>query len=104
MPKTFLEIQFRSHKKHNPDFNIIEGRLDKDTIICYTRRVKFDTSKGEAEQPIEMLEVYRGGNYVIGSTKSNYSRVYTKQEEYPQKYLDAWLELKSLYIKYALLD
>ena len=98
------DIKFLSHKKHNPDFNIVTGRFDKDTIICYSRRIKFDHTKSEEEQPIEIMEIYKGINYVIGPKIKSYSRVYRKVKDFPIKYLKAWEELKSLYTKYALLD
>jgi hypothetical protein len=91
--ESFLEVKFNSHKNHNPYTDIVEGKLDKDTMMTYCITVKDD---GKIPIGTESMELYIGDNYVLGSTKKSYSRHYAV-DKIPSKYKKLWLELKELY-------
>ena len=90
----FVEVKFNSHKNHNPYADIVEGKLDKDTMITYGIYVK-DSTK-EIPAGTEFMELYVGENYVVGSSKRSNSRYYTV-DKIPAKYKKLWLELKEMY-------
>jgi len=80
-------IQFNSYKNHNPHCDIMQANLDKDTLITWG--VHLDSG-------MEFSEVYAGKNYVIGSSKNNYSRYYLINDV-PEKYKCHIKELKQIY-------
>lgn len=86
----FVRLKFNSHKKHNPNYDILEGHLDKDSFITYTIAVKGNNVGKES------MEYYGGQNYVVGSNKRSSSRHYNVSD-IPEKYKSSWLELKRLY-------
>ncbi len=88
---TFKSVVFNSHTVHNPDCDIIEGHLDVDTMITYGVYVKGDKTGSE------FMEYYSGENYVHGSKKKSFSRVYHDLEKIPTKYKNKLRELKTIY-------
>lgn len=86
----FKKIYFNSHKNHNPDTDIVVGRIDDDSEMTYHIGVK-GKDKG-----IEGMEYYKGENYVVGSNKKSSSRNYPK-DQIPEKYKKAWKILKNEY-------
>lgn len=83
-------IKFNSHTVHS-DCDILEGHLDEDRFITYGIYVK-GPKKGQ-----EFMEYYCGWNYNIGSKKRSNSRVYTRPENVPKKYVLAYQTLRSTY-------
>ncbi len=83
-------IKFNSHTNHNPNCDILEGKIDSDSFMTYGIYVLGD-KKGQ-----EFMEYYRGENYVVGSTKRSHSN-YFAVNNIPSKYKDAWEELKKIY-------
>ncbi len=90
----FKNVKFNSHKNHNPYADIVEGQIDKDTVITYGIYIKDRTREVKAGS--EFMELYVGENYVPGSTKRSNSRLYTP-DKIPAKYKKMWLELKEMY-------
>jgi len=88
--ENFEKIKFNSHKKHNPECDIIEGHLNQDSFMTYGIYVK-----GE-KQGEEFMEYYAGPNYVVGSTVKSFSRLF-KTDKIPSKYKSKWEELKKVY-------
>lgn len=91
----FIKTKFNSHKWHNDECDILEGRLNDDTFITYGIYIK-DGKYGTMKQGDEFMEIYTGSNYNIGSSKKSHSRVYAPNQ-IPAKYKSLWLELKSIY-------
>ena len=85
-----MKIKFNSHKNHNPECDILEGHLDKDSLITYCINIK-GPNKGE-----ESMEYYMGSNYNAASDKKSFSKHYTI-DKIPSKYKSAWTELKNKY-------
>jgi len=69
--------------------SIVDYTLEQ--MICYTRV----RDKGEFR---EIVEIYSGENYVYGSNKRSYSRVY-KVDEIPSKHIDLIFVLKTTMTK-----
>jgi hypothetical protein len=86
----FIKLKFNSHKNHNPNCDILEGHIDKDTFITYGVYVKGDKI-GE-----EFMEYYKGSNYVVDSKQKSLSKRYDK-EKIPTKYKSSWDTLKEIY-------
>lgn len=84
--------KFNSHKNHNPSYDILEGHIDADSFITYALCISGE-NKGK-----ELMEFYTGENFVVGSKKKSYSRVYSP-DKIPAKYKTDWLALKSMYNK-----
>ena len=84
------ETKFNSHKNHNPNCDIIEGRIDKDSFLCYGIDIKGE-DKGK-----EFCEYYRGSNYNVGSNEKSYSRHFSP-EKIPSKFKKAWEKLRTIY-------
>lgn len=80
---------FNSHTNHNPDCDILCANIDQDTIITYCLNLKTN---------LQSMELYIGENYVVGSAKKSYSRIYTTVN-IPMKYLKNWCALKVKYEK-----
>ena len=88
----FKGTTFNSHNHHNPHYDILEGKLDDDTIITYCKCVK---GKNKF-QGTESMEYYSGRNYVMTSKKPSYSRHYDAAF-IPKKYYKLWILLRSIY-------
>lgn len=88
---TFKSVVFNSHKVHNPSCDILGGRLDEDIMITYCVYVKGPKTGSE------LMEYYSGENYVLGSNKRSFSKVYHDVEKIPAKYKAFWQELKAIY-------
>lgn len=91
----FIDFKFNSHKNHNPQADILQGHLNRDTFITYGIYVKDSSSRKAGD---EFMEYYSGENYNTGSTKRSSSRVYSP-DKIPAKYKAAWEELKAKYEK-----
>lgn len=88
----WYDLVFNSHKNHNPECDILEGHLDRNSLITYVICVK-GPNKGN-----ESMEYYSGPNYkpeAAGTSRST-SRVYTP-DKIPAKYLNMWQELREIY-------
>ena len=98
--KTIIRTyNFNSHKVHNPDCDILEMKIDGNTMITYGVYVKpsFHHSRNmNIEVGIEFMEYYCGINYVPGSFCKSYSRHYYVND-IPKKYKELWLEAKNHY-------
>lgn len=86
----FVRTKFNSHENHNPDYDIMEGYIDRDTFITYAIKLNGDNAGKES------MEYYTGGNYVVGSNKKSSSRHF-EADKIPSKYKAQWLALKELY-------
>lgn len=87
----WYDIKFNSHKDHNPYCDILEGHLDRDTLITYGIYVKGPQTGNE------FMEYYKGPNYKPESLmKNSNSRIYTP-DKIPAKYQNNWNELRSIY-------
>jgi hypothetical protein len=85
-----IQTKFNSHKNHNHNADILEGKIDKDSFITYYVYVNGkDIGK-------EGMEYYTGENYVVGSNKKSSSRNYSV-DKIPSKYKKAWDKLKLEY-------
>lgn len=82
-------LTFNSHKKHNPQFDILELSISPDAFITYS--LELNTGN-------EYLEYYAGENYVGSSTAKSTSRKYDKAA-IPKKYNNVWNGLKEYYRK-----
>jgi hypothetical protein len=88
----WYDLVFNSHKNHNPECDILEGHLDRNSLITYVICVN-GPNKGK-----ESMEYYSGPNYKpesVGTSRSN-SRMYTP-DKIPAKYLNMWHELREIY-------
>lgn len=97
------KVTFNLHTFHNPDCDILEYQLDKDTNITYGVYVKPAIRwRGPVGLPIqigdEFMEIYSGENYVVGSKKRSHSRCYSDISEIPKKHLALWQQLKNYYL------
>lgn len=86
----FIKTKFNSHKNHNPNYDILEGYIDKDSFITYAVKVTGENIGKES------MEYYTGENYVVGSKKKSSSRHFDS-DKIPVKYKSSWLKLKELY-------
>ena len=88
----WYDLVFNSHKNHNPECDILEGHLDRNSLITYGIYVN-GPNKGK-----EFMEYYSGPNYKpesVGTSRSS-SRMYTT-DKIPAKYLNMWQELREIY-------
>jgi hypothetical protein len=88
----WYDLVFNSHKNHNPNCDILEGHLDRNSLITYGIYVN-GPEKGN-----EFMEYYSGPNYkpeAVGTSRST-SRMYTS-DKIPAKYLNMWQELREIY-------
>lgn len=83
-------IRFNSHKVHNPFCDIMEAKIDQDSILTYGIYIK-GPRIGE-----EFCEYYRGENYINHSKVKSYSRLYSI-EKTPKKYTETLKEIKGIY-------
>lgn len=83
-------LHFNSHTEHNPEYDILELKISRDSFITYT--LNLNTKE-------ESLEYYAGENYVVGSTLKSTSRHY-QQPVIPKKYRKVWSALKEHYKKH----
>lgn len=86
----FEGLKFNSHKVHNPNCDIMEIKIDKDTVLTYGIYIKGE-KLGE-----EFSEYYKGSNYVNNSTAKSYSKSY-KLKDTPKKYIETVNKLKEIY-------
>ena len=84
---TESRVKFNSHENHNPQCDILELKISRDSFITYGIHLE----KGE-----EFLEYYAGENYVVGSSQKSTSRYYVAPN-IPKKYLEVWRGLKEYY-------
>jgi len=73
-------VKFNSHLTHNPECDILELRIDKDSFMTFGMYVKGD-KKGT-----KFCEYYRGENYNVGSKLKSYSRIWLLKD-IPVKYM-----------------
>jgi hypothetical protein len=88
----WYDLVFNSHKNHNPNCDILEGHLDRNSLITYGIYVN-GPNKGK-----EFMEYYSGPNYKpesVGTSRSS-SRMY-QPDKIPAKYLNMWHELREIY-------
>jgi hypothetical protein len=88
----WYDLVFNSHKNHNPECDILEGHLDRNSLITYGIYVN-GPNKGK-----EFMEYYSGPNYKpesVGTSRSS-SRMY-QPDKIPAKYLNMWHELREIY-------
>ncbi len=87
----WYDLNFNSHTDHNPECDILEGHLDRDSLITYVIYLKGpNTGK-------EFMEYYSGPNYKPESLgKNSRSRLYST-DKIPAKYQTMWNELRSIY-------
>ena len=86
----FYDLFFNSHLDHNPECDILEGHLDKDSLITYGIYVK------GPKQGLEFMEYYSGSNYKPTSDKRSSSRLFMV-DKIPAKYKAMWEDLKKIY-------
>jgi len=89
-----MKTNFNSHKNHNPDCDILEGRLTIDSFITFGIYVK-DTEKHKKGQ--KFMELYVGKNYNVNSNKNSHSRVWY-YPNIPAKYMETWNLLQEIYL------
>jgi len=87
----WYDLKFNSHKDHNPEADILEGHIDRNTLITYGIFVK-GPKTGE-----EFMEYYTGPNYKPESLNKSSRSKYFSSSEIPAKYKKMWDELKSTY-------
>lgn len=88
----FTGFRFNSHECHNPACDILEGFIDKDSLLTYGIYV------GGPHQGQEFCEYYHGSNYRAGSKAKSYSRHYVAPR-IPTAYVSMWEELREMYNK-----
>jgi hypothetical protein len=86
----FYDLFFNSHVDHNPECDILEGHLDKDSLITYGIYVK------GPKEGLEFMEYYSGSNYKPTSDKRSSSRLFMV-DKIPSKYKSMWEDLKKIY-------
>ena len=86
----FTKIWLNPMESHNPDYDILCGRVDEDTFITYCLQLKGPCPGAET------IEIYTGPNYSPKSKKRSRSRHYS-QEAIPKVWRAQWLKLKELY-------
>lgn len=86
----FYDLFFNSHVDHNPECDILEGHLDKDSLITYGIYVK------GPKQGLEFMEYYSGSNYKPTSDKRSNSKLFMV-DKIPAKYKAMWEDLKKIY-------
>lgn len=86
----FKKIWLNPMETHNPDYDILCGRVDDDTIITYCLQIKGPCPGAET------MEIYSGLNYNPESKKRSWSRHYS-EEAIPKVWKARWLELQRIY-------
>ena len=87
----WYDLVFNSHKDHNPTCDILEGHLDRNSLITYGIYVNGPNIGNE------FMEYYSGPNYKPESVgKNSSSRMYTS-DKIPAKYKSMWNELREIY-------
>jgi hypothetical protein len=86
----FYDLFFNSHVDHNPECDILEGHLDKDSLITYGIYVK------GPKEGLEFMEYYSGSNYKPTSDKRSNSKLFMV-DKIPAKYKAMWEDLKKIY-------
>ena len=86
----FKKIWLNPMESHNPDYDILCGRVDEDTFISYCLQIKGPTPG------LETMEIYKGENYSVGSKLRSWSRHYSR-EAIPKVWKNHWLELQRIY-------
>ena len=86
----FYDLFFNSHIDHNPECDILEGHLDKDSLITYGIYVK------GPKEGLEFMEYYSGSNYKPTSDKRSNSKLFMV-DKIPAKYKAMWEDLKKIY-------
>jgi len=80
-----------SHKNHNPQCDIIESRIDKDSHITYGIYVN-GPKIGD-----EFFEYYRGSNYNVGSNLPSYSLHKGGEDNVPKAHKNRWNAARKYY-------
>jgi hypothetical protein len=80
-----------SHKNHNPQCDIIESRIDKDSHITYGIYVN-GPKTGD-----EFFEYYRGSNYNVGSNLPSYSLHKAGEDNVPKAHKNRWNAARKYY-------
>ena len=80
-----------SHKNHNPQCDIIESRIDKDSFITYGIYVN-GPKTGD-----EFFEYYRGSNYNVGSKLPSYSLNKDGEDNVPKAHKNRWNAAREYY-------
>jgi hypothetical protein len=86
----FYDLFFNSHIDHNPECDILEGHLDKDSLITYGIYIK------GPKEGLEFMEYYSGSNYKPTSDKRSNSKLFMV-DKIPAKYKAMWEDLKKIY-------
>ena len=86
----FYDLFFNSHIDHNPECDILEGHLDKDSLITYGIYIK------GPKEGLEFMEYYSGSNYKSTSDKRSNSKLFMV-DKIPAKYKAMWEDLKKIY-------
>lgn len=86
----FYDLFFNSHVDHNPECDILEGHLNKDSLITYGIYIK------GPKQGLEFMEYYSGSNYKSTSDKKSNSKLFMV-DKIPAKYKAMWEDLKKIY-------
>jgi hypothetical protein len=87
----WYDLKFNSHTDHNPECDILEGHLDRDTLITYGIYVKGpNTGK-------EFMEYYSGPNYKPEAVKKSSASRYYETDKIPTKYRKMWEDLRNVY-------
>ncbi len=89
-----MKTNFNSHLNHNPDCDIVEGRLNIDTFITFGIYVNDTKSNKKGDK---FMELYTGENYNVHSKKRSHSRHYTV-DKIPAKYKGTWELLQEIYL------
>lgn len=89
-----MKTNFNSHLNHNPECDILEGRLNIDTFITFGIYVKNTNTNKIGDK---FMELYTGKNYNINSTKRSHSRKWD-YPNIPAKYKETWNELEKIYL------
>lgn len=87
-------VTLNAAENHNSDCDILQAQISPDEMITYIHTV--NTVTAAIVGASRGMEYYRGENYVKGSNKRSYSRMY-QRAAIPKKYRAAWDELKYLY-------
>jgi len=86
----FYDLFFNSHIDHNPECDILEGHLDKDSLITYGIYVK------GPKEGLEFMEYYSGSNSKPTYDKRSNSKLFMV-DKIPAKYKAMWEDLKKIY-------
>lgn len=86
-----METKFNSHKSHNYECDIVEGKIDSDSFLTFGIHVN-GVNKGKT-----FCEYYKGSNYVANSKLPSYSRMWANEIDIPKKYYAMFKELEAIY-------